>query len=75
MAPDRQWWCIVVPMAVNIALFGDYPLAALLYQVLVGTTTVTPSVLHPKQTTKPCHEHHVYVIKHVIKCVDQFLVT
>ena len=35
---------------------------------------VTISVLHPKQTTKPCHEHHVYVIKHVIKCVDQFLV-
>ena len=36
---------------------------------------VTPSVLRPKPTTKPCHEHHVYVIKHVVKCVDQFLIT
>ena len=28
---------------------------------------VTPSVLRPKQTTKSCHEHHVYVIMHVIE--------
>ena len=25
---------------------------------------VTPSVLRPKQITKPCHEHHVYVCLH-----------
>ena len=36
---------------------------------------VTPSVLHPKSFTKTCHEHHVYVLVYVIKCVDQFLVT
>ena len=36
---------------------------------------VTPSVLLPKQTTKPCYEHHVYVIMHVIKCVNKLLVT
>ena len=40
-----------------------------------GGRLVTPSVLYPKQTTKPCHEHHVYMIKHVINCVDQFLIT
>ena len=31
---------------------------------------VTPSVLHCKSFTKTCHEHHVYVLMHVIKCVD-----
>jgi hypothetical protein len=36
---------------------------------------VTPSELHPKQTAKPCHQHHVYVIMRVIKCEDKFLVT
>ena len=36
---------------------------------------VTPSVLHPKSFMKTCHEHHVYVLVHVIKCVNQFLVT
>ena len=41
---------------------------------LSGYISVTPSVLRPKQTTKLCHEHHVYVIKHVIECVDKFLV-
>ena len=35
--------------------------------------SVTPSVLRPKPTTKSCHEHHVYVLMHVIKCVDQFM--
>ena len=35
--------------------------------------SVTPSVLHHKSFTKTCHEHHVYVLMHVIKCVDQFL--
>ena len=34
---------------------------------------VTPSVLHRKSFTKTCHEHHVYGLIHVIKCVDQFL--
>ena len=33
---------------------------------------VTPSVLRPKQITKTCHEHHVYVITHVVECVDEF---
>jgi len=32
-----------------------------------GIAHVTPSVLCPKQTTKPCHEHHVYVIMHVME--------
>ena len=41
----------------------------------VGGGYVTPSVLHPKPTTKTCHEHHVYVIMHVIEYVDKFLVT
>jgi hypothetical protein len=36
---------------------------------------VAPSELHPKQTTKPCHQHHVYVIMRVIKYEDKFLVT
>ena len=34
---------------------------------------VTPSVLHYKSFTKTYHEHHVYVLMHVINCVDQFL--
>jgi hypothetical protein len=29
--------------------------------------TVTPLVLRPKQTAKPHHEHHVYVLEHVGK--------
>ena len=36
---------------------------------------VTPSVLRPKQTTKSCHEHHVYVIMYVMECVDNIFVT
>ena len=40
-----------------------------------GERVVTPSVLHPKLFTKTCHEHHVYVLMHVIECVDQLLVT
>ena len=38
------------------------------------SSSVTPSVLRPKQTTKSCHEHHIYVITHVIEGVDKFLV-
>ena len=34
--------------------------------------TLTPLVLQRKSFTKTCHEHHVYVLMHVIKCVDQF---
>ena len=37
------------------------------------TMLVTPSVLHHKSFTKTCHEDHVYILMHVIKCVDQFL--
>ena len=44
------------------------------FMYLMNKVFVTPSVLHPKQTTKPCHKHHVYVIMHVIECVDKFLV-
>ena len=36
---------------------------------------VTPSVLHRKSFTKIYHEHHVYVLMHVIECLDKFLVT
>ena len=36
---------------------------------------VRPSVLRPKQITKPCHEHHIYVIIHVMECVDKFFGT
>ena len=36
---------------------------------------VTPSMLHPKLFIKTCHGHHVYVLMHVIECVDKFLVT
>ena len=39
-----------------------------------GGRAVTPSVLRPKETTKSCHGHHVYVIMHVIEGVDKFLV-
>ena len=28
--------------------------------------SVTPSVLRLNQNTKPCHEHHVYVLLHVV---------
>ena len=37
--------------------------------------SVTPLVLHPKQTTKSCQEHHVYVIMYVMECVDNIFVT
>ena len=33
---------------------------------------VTPSVLPLKELAKLCYEHHVFVIMHMIKCVDQF---
>ena len=32
-------------------------------------------MLHRKSFTKTCHEHHVYVLMHVIRCVDQISVT
>ena len=38
-----------------------------------GDKAVTPSMLHRKSFTKTSHEHRVYVLMHVIKCVDQFL--
>ena len=40
-----------------------------------GLDIVTPSVLRPKQTTKSCHEHRVYVIIYVMECVDNIFVT
>ena len=40
-----------------------------------GGRVVTPLVLRPKQIIKLYYEHHVYVIMHVIECVDKFLVT
>ena len=39
-----------------------------------GGRAVTPSVLRPKQITKSCHEHHVYVIMYVMDCVDNIFV-
>ena len=38
-----------------------------------GGRAVTPSVLRSKQITKPCHEHHVYVIMHVMESIDEVL--
>jgi hypothetical protein len=34
---------------------------------------VTSSVLPHKQLAKTCHEHHIYLILHVIYCVDKVL--
>ena len=34
---------------------------------------VTPSVLHPKSFTKTRHEHHIYVLVHVMECIDEAL--
>ena len=34
--------------------------------------TVTPSVLRSKSSTKICNKHHIYMLMHVIKCVDNF---
>ena len=67
---------ILIPnLNLNKALLNFEDEQELIVQENADEIYVTPSVLCPKQTTKPCHEHHVYVIKHVIKCVDQFLVT
>ena len=43
--------------------------------LFLGGRVVTPSVLYRKSFTKTRHEHHVYVLMHVIECVDKFLVT
>ena len=48
-------------------------MAKVLPQFLLNEESVTPSVLPLKQLAKLCHEHHVFVIMHVIKCVDPFL--
>ena len=40
---------------------------------LFSVDNVTPSVLRSKQITKPCHEHHVYVIMHVMEWIDEVL--
>ena len=40
-----------------------------------GRECVTPSVLRPKQITKPYREHHVYVIMHVMEGIDNIFVT
>ena len=39
---------------------------------VVMKLVVTRSVLHCKLFTKICYEHHVYMLMHVIKSVDQF---
>ena len=41
--------------------------------MVVPVCAITPLVLHHKSFTKTCHEHHVYMLMHVIECVDQFL--
>ena len=41
--------------------------------LLLMVVSITHSVLHHKSFIKTCHEHHIYVLMHVIKCVDQFL--
>ena len=58
----KQWWSTRGPKASS----PKPPLVR---------PNVAPSVLHPKSFTKICHEHHVYVLMHVIECVDKFLVT
>jgi hypothetical protein len=35
--------------------------------------SVTPSVLPHKTTYKTIHKHHIYLILHVIYCVDKVL--
>ena len=40
-----------------------------------GGRAIRLPVLHPKQPAKSCHEHHVYMTLHVIKSVDELLVT
>ena len=56
---------------VVVTLFTKF--TSLSYSFMLLPLLVTPSVLRPKQITKPCHEHHVYVIMHVMKCVDNIL--
>ena len=34
---------------------------------------VRPSVLHPKSFTKTRHEHHIYVLVHVMEWIDEVL--
>ena len=53
--------------------YGGRGAASRALDVVGGGGTVTPLVLHHKSFTKICHEHHVYVLMHVIKCVDQFM--
>ena len=63
---------------INSTCFGDYMNLGTDIQNMEGERTkdhVTPSVLQTKSFTKTCHEHHVYVLMHVIECVDKFLVT
>ena len=45
------------------------------FEQIKNIEIVTPSVIHPKSFTKTCHEHHVYVLMHVMECVDKFLIT
>ena len=44
-------------------------------EILFKGGDVTPSVLRPKQIIKPCREHLVYVIMHVMEGVDNIFIT
>ena len=63
----------------NVVLSTSPPKIALatrhLDQTYPSKEAVIASVLRPKQITKSCHEHHVYVIMHVMECVDNIFVT
>ena len=53
--------------------YQSAPRCSNLLHMHLDLVDVTPSVLHHKSFTKTYHEHHVYVLMHVIECVNQFL--
>jgi len=80
--------CIFIPLQSPICLFLPLSHAPLSRRAALSPSLVaarartglaepralTPSVLRLKPTTKSSHEHHIYVIMHVIEGVDKFLV-
>jgi hypothetical protein len=70
-------------LSLFLGVFVDMPQSILYARAVVlllvrfskinRTTSVTPSVLPHKTTYKTIHEHHIYLILHVIYCVDKVL--
>ena len=58
-----------------IQIYETYPYPLHMVKCLGKQHDVTPSVLRPKQITKPYREHHVYVIIHVMEGVDNIFMT